>query len=125
MPIVFPGPTLIKRDPEEAELMGVTEVAEEEGEEDDEEEEQKLLKEEKAKRHTIMTSKVVKKVKKEESEELEGDENDDFTNPIHWTISDVYNFIKKSNCEAFAPTFRDHVSTQQVTKITYLFHTFF
>lgn len=38
----------------------------------------------------------------------ENDENEDTDNPLYWSISDVHDYLKKSNCFMFAPTLREH-----------------
>ncbi|CAG2174389.1 unnamed protein product [Oppiella nova] len=41
-------------------------------------------------------------------EEIEVDENEDTDNPLYWSITDVHEYLKKSNCFMFAPTLREH-----------------
>ncbi|CAG2121921.1 unnamed protein product, partial [Medioppia subpectinata] len=41
-------------------------------------------------------------------DEIEVDENEDTDNPLYWSIGDVHDYLKKSNCFMFAPTLREH-----------------
>ncbi len=53
------------------------------------------------------------KLKRKQSlvdEEVEVDENEDIDNPLFWSISEVNDYLKKSNCSMFASTLREHVS---------------
>lgn len=54
-------------------------------------------------------SKVKRKRSVIEDEEVEVDENEDVDNPLYWSITDVHDYLKKSNCFMFAPTLREHV----------------
>lgn len=42
------------------------------------------------------------------------DDEEDFDNPIFWSISKVYDIVKASDCSSFATVLRHHVSSYTI-----------